>query len=130
MSKSYNNHIWVFDDEKSLKKKIMKITTWSETLEESKDPETCNVFSFIKFFATKEKQKEIADKYKKWWYGYGYAKLELLDLILNYFKEVRKKYNYYMENFEEIENKLEKWNIKVNNIATRKYNQMMKIIWL
>ena len=33
MSKSYNNHIWIFDDEKTLKKKIMSIQTWSETLE-------------------------------------------------------------------------------------------------
>ncbi len=130
MSKSYNNHIWVFDDEKSLKKKIMKITTWSETLEDSKNPETCNVFSLIKFFATEDKQKEIAEKYKKWWYGYGHAKSELLDLILNYFKEAREKYNYYMEHFEKIERKLEKWNKQVDKIATEKYQRMMKIIWL
>ena len=33
MSKSYDNHIGIFDDEKTLKKKIMSIQTWSETLE-------------------------------------------------------------------------------------------------
>jgi tryptophanyl-tRNA synthetase len=42
----------------------MGITTGSETLEEPKDPKKCNVFAFIKLFATKEKQDEIAKKYR------------------------------------------------------------------
>jgi len=96
MSKSYDNHIPVFDSKKALKKRIMKIVTGSEGLEEPKDPEKCNVFSLIKFFASEEKQKEIATKYKAWWYGYWHAKLELLDLILDYFRQAREKYNYYM----------------------------------
>ncbi len=130
MSKSYDNHIPVFDSEKNLKKRIMKIVTGSEELEDSKDPEKCNIFALIKFFATPEKQKEIAEKYKAWWYGYGHAKLELLDLILAYFKQAREKYNYYMENFEEIEKKLEIWNEKVNKMATEKYKKMMEVIGL
>jgi len=130
MSKSYDNHIPVFDDEKSLKKKIMKIVTWSEALEESKDPEKCNIFALIKLFASPEKQEEIAKKYKKGWYWYWHAKLELLDLILEYFKKPREKYNYYMENFDKLQKKLEIWNKKVNKLATEKYKKMMEIIWL
>jgi tryptophanyl-tRNA synthetase len=64
MSKSYDNHITIFDSEKVLKKKIMSIVTGSENLEDSKDPEQCNVFALIKFFASIEKQDEIASKYK------------------------------------------------------------------
>ncbi|MDR2411422.1 MAG: hypothetical protein LBD88_02315 [Candidatus Peribacteria bacterium] len=42
----------------------MSITTGSETLEEPKNPEKCNVFAFIKLLASKEKQDEIAKKYR------------------------------------------------------------------
>ena len=130
MSKSYNNHIPVFDSEKDLKKKIMSIVTWSEALEEPKDPDKCNVFALIKFFATKEKQEEIRKKYLAWWYGYGHAKLELLDLILKHFEKPREKYNYYMQNFSELEKKLEIWNEIMNKKAEEKYKKMMEIIWL
>ena len=130
MSKSYNNHIWVFDTPKVLKKKVMSIVTWSEWLEEPKDPENCNVFALIKFFADSEKQEEIAEKYKAGNYGYWHAKLELLEILENYFSESRKKYEYYMENFSELEKKLEVWNKKVDVMATDKYEKMMKIIGL
>jgi tryptophanyl-tRNA synthetase len=33
-------------------------------LEEPKDPEKCNVFALIKLLADKDKQEEIAKKYK------------------------------------------------------------------
>jgi tryptophanyl-tRNA synthetase len=42
----------------------MSIVTGSEGLEEPKDPNNCNVFALIKFFASPEKQDEIAAKYK------------------------------------------------------------------
>ena len=130
MSKSYGNHIWVFDSPKILKKKVMSIVTWSEWLEEPKDPEKCNVFSLIKFFASSEKQEEIAKKYRAGNYGYGHAKLELLEILNEYFGKAREKYEYYTQNFSEIEKKLEIWNKKVDAMATEKYKKMMEIIWL
>lgn len=130
MSKSYNNHIAIFDDEKALKKKIMSIVTGSEWLDDPKDPENCNVFALIKFFASQEQQKEIADKYKAWGYWYGHAKLELLDILLDYFKEAREKYSYYMENYEEVLKRIEKCNKLVDDIATKKYKKLMEIVGL
>ena len=44
MSKSYNNYIDIFEQGKALKKQVMSIETDSKTLEEPKDPDTCNVF--------------------------------------------------------------------------------------
>lgn len=130
MSKSYNNHIAIFDDEKSLKKKIMSIVTGSEWLEDSKDPENCNVFALIKFFASEEKQSEIAEKYKAWGYWYWHAKLELLEILLDYFKTYREKYDYYMQNYEEVLKRIEKGNSVVDDIASKKYNDLMEIVGL
>lgn len=130
MSKSYDNFIGIFDDEKTLKKKVMSIVTGSESLEEPKNPDTCNIFALIKLFASEEKQDEIRAKYKAGNYGYGHAKLELLDLILDYFKEARTRFNTFENDMSYIEKCLEKWNKEANEIATKKYEQMMKIVWL
>jgi len=91
MSKSYGNTIGIFDEGKALKKKVMSIQTDSTPLEDPKDPGTCNVFALIKLFADKEKQNEIAEKYKNGGYGYGHAKKELLGLINDYFAEAREQ---------------------------------------
>jgi tryptophanyl-tRNA synthetase len=130
MSKSYDNFIWIFDDEKILKKKIMSIITDTKWLEEPKDPETCNVFALIKLFANKAKQDEISAKYKAGNYWYWHAKLELLDIILEYFKDARVKYNSFESDMSYIEKKLEEWNMQANKMADEKYEKIMKIVWL
>lgn len=85
MSKSYDNFIGIFDDEKTLKKKIMSIVTDDTPLEDPKDPDTCNVYALMKYFTSGQRLEEIAAKYRAGGYGYGHAKLELLDILLEYF---------------------------------------------
>ncbi|MBO6524488.1 MAG: tryptophan--tRNA ligase [Balneolaceae bacterium] len=91
MSKSYNNTIQIFEEGKPLKKVLMSIETDSKGLEEAKDPDSDNVFALIKLFADESKQAEIAEKYRAGGYGYGHAKLELLELVEEYFAEAREK---------------------------------------
>ena len=130
MSKSYDNFIWIFDEEKILKKKIMSIETGSETLEEAKDPETCNVFALIKFFTSETKQSEIAAKYRAWNYWYGHAKSELLSIILSYFGQARERYNDYMNDYSLIDQQLKAGNAKANQLVDAKYTELKKIIGL
>jgi tryptophanyl-tRNA synthetase len=91
MSKSYNNTINIFDEGKTLKKRVMSIQTDSTPLEEPKNTETCNVFALIKLFADDDMKKEIAGKYREGGYGYGHAKKELLAMITDYFSEARER---------------------------------------
>src|SRR6056297_1142936 len=91
MSKSYGNTIDIFDEGKTLKKKVMSIETDSTPLEEPKNPETCNVFALIKLFASQPQQEDIAEKYRAGGYGYGHAKNELLGFIEEYFEEARER---------------------------------------
>ncbi len=91
MSKSYNNTIDIFDEGKSLKKRVMSIQTDSTPLEEPKDPDTCNVYALIKLFADEDQKEAIREKYRAGGYGYGHAKKELLALIKDYFSEAREK---------------------------------------
>jgi tryptophanyl-tRNA synthetase len=91
MSKSYGNTIDIFDEGKSLKKRVMSIDTDSTPLDEPKDPETCNVFALIKLFGDEAKTEEIAEKYRAGGYGYGHAKKELLGMINEHFAEARER---------------------------------------
>lgn len=91
MSKSYGNTIDMFDEGKTLKKKVMSIQTDSVPLEDPKDPDQCNVYALIRLFADKDKAEEIAAKYREGGYGYGDAKKELLQLISEHFAPAREK---------------------------------------
>jgi len=91
MSKSYNNTIEIFESEKILKKKIMKIITDSKNLEDQKDPDSCNIFSLFKLFANEIEQKELAEIYQAGGMGYGFAKNELLTKISQYFEPIRER---------------------------------------
>jgi tryptophanyl-tRNA synthetase len=84
MSKSYNNFIGVFEEEKTLKKKISTIVTDSRGVDESKDPDTCNIFGLIQYFGSPERVNFVRAKYLEGGYGYGHAKAELLEILIDY----------------------------------------------
>ncbi|MCL4110598.1 UNVERIFIED_CONTAM: hypothetical protein GTU68_060489 [Idotea baltica] len=107
MSKSYNNFIDIFKPDKQLKKDVMKIITDTKTLEEPKDPETCNVFRMYSAVASQEQIDNLAAKYRAGNFGYGHAKKELLNLLLSKFEKEREKYAYYMDNLDEVERLLQ-----------------------
>ncbi|MBN3519385.1 tryptophan--tRNA ligase [Algoriphagus lutimaris] len=106
MSKSYNNYIDIFLPEKALKKNVNSIVTDSTPLEEPKDPDTCNVFKLYSLIASAEQTLEMRGKYLGGNYGYGHAKKEFMQLILDKYSKERELFNYYMENPEEVERKL------------------------
>jgi len=103
MSKSKGNLINIFLPEKQLKKQVMSIETDSTPLEESKDPDTCNVFALYKLLATPDEIVVMRDNYKGGNYGYGHAKKALFDLILTRFEKTRERFEHFMSNKDEID---------------------------
>jgi len=91
MSKSYGNTIEIFEQETSVRKKIMRIVTDSVPVEEPKNPETCNVFALLKLVASSDELSEWENKYRRGGLGYGQAKKRLAELIIDYFKPFRQK---------------------------------------
>ncbi|NPA50494.1 MAG: tryptophan--tRNA ligase [Epsilonproteobacteria bacterium] len=120
MSKSYNNTIEIFMEEKALQKRCNKIVTDSTPLGEPLDPQNCNVFKIAALFLDKEEQKELANRYKSGKYGYGHFKKELKELIWNYFKEAREKREYYLNHPKEVYDILEEGASKARAIASKK----------
>jgi len=107
MSKSKGNTINIFQTDKKLRKQIMSIDTDSTPLEEPKDPDDCNVFALYKIMASENQVKEMRKNYEAGGYGYGHAKQALFELVKEKFEAPREKYEYYINNFEEIDKALE-----------------------
>jgi len=118
MSKSYDNTINLFADEKSLKKQIMKIVTDSLELDDPKDPSTCNVFNIYKLIANDDEIKKMETNYMSGGFGYGHAKNALLELILKKYSNERKIYFELMNDTEKIEFKLKEGAEKAKKIAS------------
>ncbi len=123
MSKSRNNIINIFLPEKKLRKQIMKIVTDSTPLEEPKNPDTDNVFALYKLLATPEQTEELRQKYLAGNFGYGHAKQALYELILEKFAKERERYNYFMDNKEEIDKALTQGAQKAEVVANAVLNR-------
>lgn len=117
MSKSRNNFINIFETDKKLRKQIMGIQTDSTPLEEPKNPDTCNCFALYRLLASPEQVEEMRNNYLAGGYGYGHAKQALYELIVERFATEREKYNYYMNNLEELDNLLQEGAAKASKIA-------------
>jgi len=117
MSKSKRNHIDIFLDDKKLRKQIMGISTDSTPMEEPKNPDTCNVFALYQILASPEAIESMRGNYLGGNYGYGHSKQALFELIIEKFAEERKRYNYFMNNLDEIDKALEFGAQKATKVA-------------
>ena len=117
MSKSANNVINIFLDDKALRKQIMSIETDSTPLEDPKNPDTCNAYAIYKLLADESEIETMKANYLGGNYGYGHAKQALFELIIEKFKTERAQYNYYMNNLAEVDELLRKGAQKASNVA-------------
>jgi len=96
MSKSYNNGIDPFMEEKPLRKLIMKIVSDSTPIDQPKDPDRDTTFQIFTALAGKDDPRTVAlrEKYVSPpadGFGYGHAKQALFELILEEFGEARRR---------------------------------------
>lgn len=128
MSKSYGNTIDIFLPEKQLKKQIMSIVTDSLPLEAPKDPDQCNVYNIFKTVGSSQQVENMRASYLGGNYGYGHAKKELLELLLERFSQERDTFEYYMQNTAELDLKLEEGEAKAREIASEVLTRVKKNI--
>lgn len=115
MSKSYGNTIDIFQPDKALKKNIMQIVTDSAPLEAPKN--TDNTFAIYSLIASEAQTQEMRANYEGGNYGYGHAKIALYELILEKYAKEREIFNYYMNNLDELNKKLEAGEEKARVVA-------------
>src|SRR5580704_1106261 len=91
MSKSYDNTIELFLEEKALKKKIMGIVTDSTPVEAPKDPATSSIVALYRFFAPEADVEKMEADFRRGGVGYGDFKKRLFGAIWDYFAAMRAK---------------------------------------
>lgn len=115
MSKSYGNTIKLFGTENELKKSINKIVTDSKLPGEPKDID-CTLNKIYKLFATEQQQNEF-DKKLASGLGWGDAKKEVFEVANEYIKPMREKFEYYINNYNEVEKILAAGAEKARSVA-------------
>ncbi|GAB3275923.1 tryptophan--tRNA ligase [Larkinella harenae] len=119
MSKSYNNYIDIFLPANELYKVIKKIVSDSTPLEEPKNPDTDITFKLYALLASDEQVATMRQNYLNGGYGYGHAKKELYELIIDQFAQPRERFSFYMENRDELEKELRIGEEKARAVASR-----------
>ncbi len=102
MSKSYGNIVNIFGEEKKQMKTIKKIVTQNVAMEDPKEYENCNVYNMAKLFLEGDKLIELQERYKRGGEGHGHFKIYLAEVMWEYFREFRKKREYYENNQDEV----------------------------
>lgn len=128
MSKSYDNTIPLFLKPKKLKKLIMKIVTNSQTIEEPKDPDTCNVFALYKLFTNHAEQEEMKKKYRAGGLGWGHAKTALFEKMNEKLAPFRENYSNIITDKEYIDKILDEGSKKAREIASKKMKMLKQNI--
>lgn len=128
MSKSKGNIINIFQTDKKLRKQIMGIATDSTPLEAPKNPDTCNVFALYKILGSPTQIAALKDKYLAGNFGYGHAKQALFELVVEKFATQREKYDYYMENPQEVEAALTIGAEKARLVASKTLSRVREVM--
>ena len=102
MSKSYGNHIEIFEELKPQHKKIMRMSTDSRPMEDPKDPETDHLFQLFSLFAEQSAIDEMAAMYRAGGFGYGDVKKAISEVAQDYFAEARERRAHYEANLDHV----------------------------
>ncbi len=128
MSKSYGNTIAMFLPEKKLRKKVMKIVTNSQTIEEPKDPDTCSVFTLYKLFADEHQIEALKQRYQAGGMGWGEAKQALFEVMNEQITPYRERFNDLMSNKDYIDSQLTLGGEKARTIASETIKRVRKAV--
>ncbi len=107
MSKSYNNTIPLFAEEKKLRKLIMKIKTNSLEPGEPKETEGSTLFEIYKAFAQEHEVREIETRYAEG-IAWGEMKQVLFEYINAHIKPAREEYQRLINDPTTVEEALQK----------------------
>ena len=82
----------LLDDEKAILKRVKQIPTSTQTVEEPKNPDECNVYNLCKLFLTPEEDEALRAKYLKGGLSFKEAKDYLFEKIMETLAPIQKKY--------------------------------------
>ena len=123
MSKSDENpksYVSIFDDEKTIMKKVKSATTDSLgviNFDEENQPGVSNLLIIFKELNDLTMEDTLKYFYEK---QYGFLKEEVANCIINHVAPIQEKYQYYLENYDEVRSYLDENNKNIEKIASDK----------
>jgi tryptophanyl-tRNA synthetase len=130
MSKSYDNAIDLFMEEKALQKRCNKIISSSTPLGEPLEWEDDNIFALASLFLDNREKLELQVRYQSGKEGYGHFKKYLKELIWEELGEAREKREYYLSHMDEVHDILAMGAKKAQAIAQAKMEKVREAIGL
>jgi len=130
MSKSYDNAIDIFMEEKALQKRCNKIISSSTPLGEPLEYEGDNIYALASLFLDEEQKLDLQRRYKSGKEGYGHFKKYLKELIWEEFSEAREKREYYLNHMDEVNDILAQGAKKARAIASDKMLKVKEAVGL
>lgn len=130
MSKSYNNTIPLFLEEKPLRKLIMRMVTDSTPVEAPKDPEGSCILALYKLFASTDEVAAMEADYRRGGVGYGEFKQRLFEAVRDHFEPMRAKRQELQADVKVIEEVLADGAAKARNVAQRTMDRVRKAVGL
>lgn len=132
MSKSAENPkgvIFLLDDEKTIRKKIMSATTDSETSIKYNPETKPGISNLITIYSvlTDMSIEKIEEKYQE--SNYGTFKKDLADIIVNKLNPIRERYHELL-NSKELDDILDNGIKITNEIAKKKYEELKQTVGL
>lgn len=118
MSKSYNNTIPIFGDEKLIKKRFMSVVTDSADIDQPKDINS-PLFHLYALFLNENEKKELKIRFKEPGLRYGDLKNELFECYWEYFRPFRDKRQRLMDNKDHVLNNLSLGANKAAKVANK-----------
>ena len=91
MSKSYDNTLGLFEEEKKLRKKVMSIVTDCASVEAAKDPTTSSIIALYRLCAEPDEVTLMEEQFRTGGVGYGDFKKRLFEALWTCFAPFRNR---------------------------------------
>ena len=130
MSKSYGNTIGLFEEEKTLRKKIMAIVTDSAAVEAPKDPTVSSIVALYRLVASPDQVQQMEDEFRSGGVGYGDFKKRLFGALWETFAPFRLRRAELMAQPDGVETVLADGARKARDVAEKTMNRVRQAFGL
>jgi tryptophanyl-tRNA synthetase len=130
MSKSYDNTVALFEEEKALRKKIMGIVTDSTPVEAPKDPSVSTIVGLYKLVAADAEVVQMEAEFRAGGIGYGEFKKRLFAALWDYFASARARRSELERDLEYVDRVLREGAGRARAVAEQTMSRVRKAVGL
>jgi tryptophanyl-tRNA synthetase len=117
MSKSYGNTIGIFEDQASMRKKIMSLKTDSTPIEAPKAVEHSTILALYRLAASPDDYTQMESEFRAGGIGYGEFKKRLFAALWEYFEPMRRRRKEILADPGYVEMVLREGRVRANEVA-------------